>query len=1023
MEPSRVITIGALAALIIASSILAHSTLKAHPPTQPAALSNYDARLLRRLDVDPQTLNSRVVRNAQQLREALGRNVAVVPDPFTGRPHHIFCFDRPLRPRPVAVLYFDSQSDRVFGSEQVLTPRTKENPVNVAVDFLKQVSEAYELTPSEVESVVVQRTYSSAHNGVTHVTMQQRYRGLDVFDAVFTVNVDKEGRVINAGGDLYPQLGLPVEPRLDAEQAVTRAASLVAPQFVASYGVRRLDDDPAWPGELRFYAAPFNEEIRARLVVFPLGSEARLGWTIRVLEPMGVHLYQLVIDATNGTLLYRQNLTMALGHRQEPHALVFDRASPQPPLLHPSTPPTGEAPPPPFVARVLKPLRGDTVASPGGWIGGDQIETVGNNAIVREDRAGDSDLTLGSTASDAGGNLSFPLTLGPGSPQPTTFTESAITNIFYWINVAHDYFYGLGFDEQSGNYQTENFGRGGKGNDPIRVEVQKGADLGCFPNCSTPVLNNAYFVPAADGRSGRIATLLWDSLGTNPFLDGSFDTEVILHEYTHGVSSRLVKNLVSTGQTGAMCEGWSDFFALNYLTPPDGDIDGLYPIGSYASQNYERGIRSRPYTTRFDVNNLTYANMGQVAGVPQIHADGEIWVEALWEMRANLIGRWGFEKGRYRAGLLVIDGMKLSPPRPTMVDMRDAILMADRQDFAGANQDLIWAAFAKRGLGFLAYGGSSSTMHVLASRDMPRTAGTIKFYEPAFVIGEPVRVVAGDSNSMAATLSLTIQTSSGDEESLILARTGWNYFGSLPSGYGSPSKGNGALQLRPGDLITAFYIDEDNGAGQPHRAAGSAQVIAPYELSFMESDFEARGGEPLNLKGNSLTKAVDLPFVFPYFGQEYRRVFVSTNGMIDLLGPNASGANAQTQLIASVAIAPFWFDLRTDGDAQPDEDIYYTQTSDSVTFRWAAESAPSISGTSSQSKPVNFSATLYRDGRIQFRYGNGNRDLTATLGDTGSPTVGLSRGTEVYGQFVGGYDGARSLERARIVTLTPGTNQ
>ena len=48
---------------------------------------------------------------------------------------------------------------------------------------------------------------------------------------------------------------------------------------------------------------------------------------------------------------------------------------------------------------------------------------------------------------------------------------------------------------------------------------------------------------------------------------------------------------------------------------------------------------------------------------------------------------------------LVMDGFKLQPCRPTMLDARDAIIVADELNYGGANACLIWGAFAKRGFG------------------------------------------------------------------------------------------------------------------------------------------------------------------------------------------------------------------------------------------------------------------------------------------------------------------------------------
>src|SRR5437764_8233610 len=98
-----------------------------------------------------------------------------------------------------------------------------------------------------------------------------------------------------------------------------------------------------------------------------------------------------------------------------------------------------------------------------------------------------------------------------------------------------------------------------------------------------------------------------------------------------------------------MGEAWSEFFGLEYVLPEGAPPDGLYGRAYYFYQvwGYDTN-RTRPYSTNTDINPLTYANLGRVSRAPEVHADGEIWVEALWEIRANLIKQFGEQEGRKR---------------------------------------------------------------------------------------------------------------------------------------------------------------------------------------------------------------------------------------------------------------------------------------------------------------------------------------------------------------------------------------
>ena len=44
---------------------------------------------------------------------------------------------------------------------------------------------------------------------------------------------------------------------------------------------------------------------------------------------------------------------------------------------------------------------------------------------------------------------------------PLESAGGAETSLFFARNFAHDFFYDLGFDEAAGNFQVDNFGRGG----------------------------------------------------------------------------------------------------------------------------------------------------------------------------------------------------------------------------------------------------------------------------------------------------------------------------------------------------------------------------------------------------------------------------------------------------------------------------------------------------------------------------------------------------------------------------------
>ncbi|HEX6626012.1 MAG TPA: M36 family metallopeptidase, partial [Pyrinomonadaceae bacterium] len=303
--------------------------------------------------------------------------------------------------------------------------------------------------------------------------------------------------------------------------------------------------------------------------------------------------------------------------------------------------------------------------------------------------------------------------------------------LFFWTNRYHDRLYELGFTEAARNFQQNNFGRnpgGGTanaiaGNDFVRAEAQDFSGT-----------NNANFSTGSDGNPGRMQMYIWPN--TSPQRDGDFDNEIVIHELTHGTSNRLHANASGLGSTisRGMGEGWSDFYARALLSTADDDVDGVYAMGAYATHlatagytnNAYYGIRRFPYAVRSNIgpngrphNPLTFADTnpntidltdgafargpfgaGGRGGALAVHNIGEVWCMALFEVRARLIKRLGYEVGNRRMLQLVTDAMKLDPVNPTLIDGRNSLLAADAAGFASEDVQDIWAGFATRGMGF-----------------------------------------------------------------------------------------------------------------------------------------------------------------------------------------------------------------------------------------------------------------------------------------------------------------------------------
>ncbi len=202
-------------------------------------------------------------------------------------------------------------------------------------------------------------------------------------------------------------------------------------------------------------------------------------------------------------------------------------------------------------------------------------------------------------------------------------------------------------------------------------------------------------------------------------IDSGFDNGIVAHEYGHGISTRLTGGPSTNclGNDEQMGEGWSDWVGLVMTVKPGDTNITPRPVATFAAgQNTSgNGIRPFPYTTDMSVNPHTYSDIADVS-IP--HGVGSVWAAMLWDLYWELIDTYGFDSDLYNgeggnniAMQLVIDGMKLQACSPGFVDGRDAILMADSLNYGGANQCLIWEVFARRGLGFSADQGSSTSVN------------------------------------------------------------------------------------------------------------------------------------------------------------------------------------------------------------------------------------------------------------------------------------------------------------------------
>ncbi|RDB18735.1 Extracellular metalloproteinase mep [Hypsizygus marmoreus] len=343
----------------------------------------------------------------------------------------------------------------------------------------------------------------------------------------------------------------------------------------------------------------------------------------------------------------------------------------------------------------------DVTASPNGWHSTGTTSTTatdGNNILSYKS-------STSSTTSQSSATLNFiyPQTASD-APTTTANVNAARVNAFYVGNTIHDFSYRYGFTEAAHNFQTNNFGKGGSQNDRVTISVQDSAGT-----------NNADFSTPPDGQSGHMRMFLWTR--TSPQRDGALENDIVVHEYTHGITNRMTGGgtgrCLQTTEAGGMGEGWSD--AMAEWTEHTASAVPDYVMGQYVI-NSAAGIRTHPYSTSATVNPLRYSS---IKTLNEVHNIGEVWANLLHNVYAALVSAHGWSatartnpsgtEGNIVFLHLFLDALLLQPCNPTFVSARDAWIQADANRYAGANRCILWNAFASRGLGVSASGFNDNT--------------------------------------------------------------------------------------------------------------------------------------------------------------------------------------------------------------------------------------------------------------------------------------------------------------------------
>lgn len=343
------------------------------------------------------------------------------------------------------------------------------------------------------------------------VGIQQTVNGIPVFGSSANVLI-RDGKVLNFADTFIKNYPSAIKGKESG-----RKAALVAETITKLNGLSTVKDINGK-----------EKPVEANSVYFAKGGELILGYQFYVEEKGTGNVWNTIVNAEDGTVLYKENTTLSCSFHDEAYdhhsgssaqniaaslpeniaatdlqrtanfVLAPDNASYNV-FAFPTEAPT-------FGTRTLLTNPWDLTASPEGWHSdGTNHYTItrGNNAFAYTD---ENNTNTPQFSPDGGANRVFDFPLDVTAAH-TTYTSAAVTNLFYNANKMHDVFYKFGFTESARNYQVNNFGNGGTGNDPVLAESRDGSGL-----------NNANFNPGVDGTSGRMQMFLFSPSGNIRYL-------------------------------------------------------------------------------------------------------------------------------------------------------------------------------------------------------------------------------------------------------------------------------------------------------------------------------------------------------------------------------------------------------------------------------------------------------------------------------------------------------------------------
>ncbi len=474
--------------------------------------------------------------------------------------------------------------------------------------ILQQNAAQLQISQADVDDVFISSSYTDPKTNIQYVYLQQAWQNIRVYNRILTILI-RDNKILHAAGKFVNNMASKAgafTPAVQASQAIIKAAQYL--QLPSPVALQNIEDKFAAEKKLIFSPAGIarqNIETQLLWVVADDDSTIRLAWNVNIDVLHSADWWNVRVDAITGNVIEKDNMTIYEEAKKDDQPVkhtVGIQNKQFTPFLPPPTvtnaayyvvPFPYESPNHHALGLDNEPWLRSGAANPAvtnGWHFDGTTNyniTRGNNVMAYLDVT-NSNAPNGATNWPDTSTTPIPVLTFNFPPnfnlQPGTVTNkrTAVANLFYWNNLMHDVYYQYGFNEVAGNFQTDNLGRGGIGNDYVQAEAQDGGGT-----------NNANFSTPVDGTRPRMQMYLWSAasalftVNTPPAIAGSY-TAV---EGAFSTNNQLINVGPVTGQViyynddaaGTMHEG---------CTPPLNTITGKIAMINRGNCNFTVKVKN-----------------------------------------------------------------------------------------------------------------------------------------------------------------------------------------------------------------------------------------------------------------------------------------------------------------------------------------------------------------------------------------------------------------------------------------------